>query len=267
MERPDPLRLLPELITLARAAGAEIMRHYEAGVTVSDKADGSPVTAADQAGETIILAGLAQLAPHVPVLAEEAVAGGKRPAPGSDALFLLDPLDGTKEFIKRNGEFTVNIALAFAGVPVLGVVYAPAMGLLYAGGPAIAPVLYQDDAPPRAIKTRSPPADGLTVLVSRSHDSRDDVAALLSRLPITGKLARGSSLKLCAIAAGEGDLYPRLGPTSEWDIAAGHAILAGAGGHVRRLSDGKSLDYGKADILNPSFVAIGCEAAWPGLWP
>lgn len=256
----DPAILLPGMIGLAREAGAEIMRHYDSAVATT-KSDGSPVTAADEAAEAVILKGLAELAPGIPVLAEESVAAGRRPEAGTPALFLVDPLDGTKEYLKRNGEFTVNIALAIGGRPMLGVVYAPALGLLYAGGPLSPPVVIMGDTT-TPIRTRQPLVSGLTVLVSRSHDNRDDVADMLKALPVKEKIARGSSLKLCVIAEGKGDFYPRLGPTSEWDIAAGHAILAGAGGEVLRMSDGQPLVYGKDDILNPPFSAIGHPASW-----
>ncbi|BCW88462.1 3'(2'),5'-bisphosphate nucleotidase CysQ [Alphaproteobacteria bacterium SO-S41] len=257
--------LLARLAALSVHAGALIMRHYEAGTLGRDKADSSPVTDADEEAEHLILAGLATIAPGIPAVSEEAAAGGHIPEV-ADAFFLVDPLDGTKEFLARNGEFTVNIALIESGRPVLGIVYAPAFARLFGGdlGGAVEiqwPVSKDpgdaiDLAAATAIAARPAPAHPVG-LWSRTHDLhraqeyRDLYGVEASRMI-------GSSLKFCLIAAGEGDLYPRHGPTMEWDTAAGQAVLEAAGGSVRDLF-GKPLGYGKvADrFKNPSFVARG----------
>lgn len=262
----DLSALVRELRQLAVEAGAAIMAHYESGTEATVKKDSSPVTIADHDAERIILAGLARIAPGVPVVAEEQAAAGHIPAIGR-RFFLVDPLDGTKEFLRKNGEFTVNIALIVDRAPVAGVVYAPAKErLFYAFGPgeayeqAVSP--YTNDqiegsAPPRRISVRQPAADGLSVIVSRTHrDQKTEEYLNLYR--VKEFLVAGSSLKFCMIAAGEADLYPRHGRTMEWDTAAGHAVLAAAGGAVTLL-DGAPLLYGKTErgLDNPYFLARG----------
>ncbi|GAK46467.1 3'(2'),5'-bisphosphate nucleotidase [Tepidicaulis marinus] len=253
------------LCRIAVAAGADIMRHYEGGpVDVTQKQDDSPVTAADQDAEALILKGLAELAPDIPVVSEEAAAAGHIPVFG-DVFFLVDPLDGTREFINKNGEFTVNIALIEKGEPTCGVVYAPAkQRLFYACGPAQA---YEQDVeantagdlskapPPRRIKVRAVPETGMVAVASRSHrDQKTD--EYLDHYNVTSFITAGSSLKFCLLAAGEADIYPRHGRTMEWDTAAGHAVLSAAGGSVTEL-DGTPLRYGKTErgMDNPYFVA------------
>lgn len=260
------------LIAPVLEAGAVEMRHYAAGVAVETKADSSPVTLADQEAEAILLAALARIAPGVPVIAEEAVSGGQIPAIG-DLFFLVDPLDGTKEFINKRGEFTVNVALVERGVPVLGLVYAPALGELYATlGPGRAGLArVAPEARPQGIadcgfaeiRVRPPNAAGLVAVASRSHMTRE-TEAFLARYAIAERRDSGSSLKFCAIARGEADIYPRLAPTMEWDIAAGHAVLAAAGGAVT-TPDGKPFPYGKAGagFRNGDFVAWGAAAPIP----
>jgi 3'(2'), 5'-bisphosphate nucleotidase len=192
------------------------------------------------------------LAPEVPIVAEEAVAGGATPQVG-DWFWLVDPLDGTKEFISRNGEFTVNIALIHRGVPVLGVVQAPALGRLYVG--VLGQGAWLEDASGRRpIHCRAVPAEGLTVVASRSHGDAAALDAFLAGRKVAALANAGSSLKLCLVAAGEADLYPRLGRTMEWDIAAGHAVLSAAGGDVSTI-DQRPLRYGKPGFENPHFVA------------
>ena len=239
---------------IARAAGAAIMAVYGTDFSVRDKSDASPVTEADVRAEALILAGLRELAPDVPVVAEEAAAAGQIPLVGS-RFWLVDPLDGTKEFIGRNGEFTVNIALVEGGVPVLGVVLAPALGRLYAGALG-GGAFVEDDQRRRPIRCRSVPPAGLTVVGSRSHGDEAALSAFLAGRKVASVASAGSSLKLCMVAAGEADLYPRLGRTMEWDIAAGHAVLLAAGGGVADLS-GAALTYGKPGFENPHFVASG----------
>ena len=261
--------LLPALAQLAREAGARVMAIYATAFTVQGKADASPVTLADQQAEGVILAGLKRLTPGLAIVAEEDVAAGHVPVLVADEPFwLVDPLDGTREFVARNGEFTVNIALIHQGRPLLGVVLAPAVGgpdgTLYAGicGQG---AWVEDGAGRRTIRCRALPAEGLTVLASRSHGDAAAqeafVAGYLARQLPGQRVARtgtaGSSLKLCLIAAGQADLYPRLGRTMEWDIAAGHAVLAAAGGRVERADGAGPLVYGKPGFESPHFVATG----------
>lgn len=249
--------LLPAIRATAAKASAAILRHYEAGAQAVEKADGSPLTAADSEADAIILADLRQLTPAIPVVTEEEVAAGRIPDISGGTFWLVDPLDGTKEFIKRNGEFTVNIALIQDGVPMLGVVMLPVDGTIYAAsGPGTA-VRGRPGQPDEPIQVRSVPAVGLTVLTSRSHADNAAVDEFLTGRRVANRVAAGSSLKFCRVAEGVGDIYPRLGPTCEWDIAAGHAVLNGAGGCVTLL-DGEAFPYGKGPtFLNPHFVAWG----------
>jgi 3'(2'), 5'-bisphosphate nucleotidase len=252
----DAAALLERLTPLIRDAGQVIMDIYATDFDVIRKGDDSPVTQADQKAETVILAGLAELAPGIPVVAEEAVAGGDIPDV-SDRFFLVDPLDGTKEFIGRNGEFTVNIALIEHGRPVLGLVYAPAIGRLFTGAAGLGAWLEEDGQSKREIRCRAVPADGLTVVASRSHGDETALDAFLNGRPVASRTNAGSSLKLCLVAAGEADLYPRMGRTMEWDIAAGDAVLRAAGGRVTVVADGQDLRYGKPGFDNPHFAASG----------
>jgi 3'(2'), 5'-bisphosphate nucleotidase len=262
---------LQPLVAAALEAGATVLRCRGEGLSVSRKADHSPVTAADRGAEAIILGRLAQAFPGLAVVAEEEVAAGRVPHAGGQ-FFLVDPLDGTREFIEGKADFTVNIALMAAGRPLLGVVYAPAHGWLFAGDAAarrawragVSPSVDQSGAGAidawREIRARSAPADGLVALVSRSHLSPDTRAYLQSletgRRNIARTVNMGSSVKFCLLAAGEADLYPRFGPTMEWDTAAGHAVLAAAGGSVT-TPDGAELRYGKPAFRNGAFIARG----------
>jgi 3'(2'), 5'-bisphosphate nucleotidase len=248
--------LLESLKPLIRDAGRVIMDIYATDFDVTKKGDDSPVTQADQKAEGVILAGLKQIAPGIPVVAEEAVAAGDIPDV-SDRFFLVDPLDGTKEFISRNGEFTVNIALVEHGRPVLGLVYAPAIGRLFTGAAGLGAWLEEEGRPQREIRCRAVPAEGLTVVASRSHGDEAALDAFLNGRKVASRTNAGSSLKLCLVAAGEADLYPRLGRTMEWDIAAGDAVLRAAGGRVTVVSDGADLRYGKPGFDNPHFAASG----------
>ncbi|WP_374568464.1 3'(2'),5'-bisphosphate nucleotidase CysQ [Ideonella sp.] len=247
--------LLEQLTPLMRDAGQVIMDIYATDFDVTKKGDESPVTQADQKAETVILAGLAKIAPGIPVVAEEAVAAGNIPDV-SDRFFLVDPLDGTKEFISRNGEFTVNIALVEHGKPVLGLVYAPAIGRMFTGAVGVGAWVEDKDGK-RAIRCRAVPAEGLTVVASRSHGDETALDAFLGGRKVASRTNAGSSLKLCLVAAGEADLYPRLGRTMEWDIAAGDAVLRAAGGRVTVVADGADLRYGKPGFDNPHFAASG----------
>ena len=253
----DPISreaLLEAVVEIARQAGAVVMEVYGTDFAVRGKEDASPVTQADERAEALIVPALAALLPGVPIVAEEAVARGDVPAVGA-RFWLVDPLDGTKEFISRNGEFTVNIALVEAGVPVLGVVFAPAIGRLFAGAAGLG-ARVEDARGRRAIACRATPPEGLTVVASRSHGDAAALDAFLAGRKVASLASAGSSLKLCLVAAGEADLYPRLGRTMEWDIAAGHAVVLAAGGQVCRL-DGTPLAYGKPGFDNPHFYAAG----------
>lgn len=251
----DAKSLLQSLTPLIRDAGQVIMDIYATDFDVTKKGDESPVTQADQKAEDVILAGLAKLAPGIPVVAEEAVAAGNIPDV-SDRFFLVDPLDGTKEFISRNGEFTVNIALIENGKPVLGLVYAPAINRLFTGAAGLGAWL-EDAAGQREIRVRAVPEEGLTVVASRSHGDETALDAYLAGRKVASRTNAGSSLKLCLVAAGEADVYPRLGRTMEWDIAAGDAVLRAAGGKVTVVADGADLKYGKPGFDNPHFAAWG----------
>jgi len=253
-----PQRLMPDLLSLADEAGRSIMQVYASPFEVRGKADRSPVTDADQAAEAIILAGLALLTPDVPVVAEEEVAAGRVPVVGTNPFWLVDPLDGTKEFVKRNGEFTVNIALIVEGRPVLGVVLAPALDVLWCGSQGGGAARRGRDGALQPISTRQPPADGVTVFASRSHSIYSDLDIWLrnNSYKVADRKQAGSSLKFCLLAAGEADLYPRFGPTMEWDTAAGQAVLEAAGGEVV-TPEGPPLRYGKAGFRNPHFIARG----------
>jgi len=252
------------LIPLMLKAGAEIMRIYATDFAVDGKADSSPVTEADRAAEAIILAGLKEIAPDIPVVAEEEAAAGRVPR-AARRFFLVDPLDGTKEFVSRNGEFTVNIALIENGVPVLGSVYAPAKNVIYwsvKGEGAFAAEVQDGKAgPARPIHVRVPPAEGLSAVGSRSHGGAE-TQDYLKRFTVRDFVSAGSSLKFCLVAEGAADIYPRMGRTMEWDTAAGDAVLRAAGGRVETL-DGQPLIYGKrgqpgeSDFANPWFVAFG----------
>lgn len=240
---------------IALLAGARILEIYGSDFSVDTKDDKSPVTAADQAAEDIILAELSTLQPAFPVVAEESVAKGQVPTVGDDPFWLVDPLDGTREFISRNGEFTVNIALIADHRPVLGVVYAPVLGSLYTGAGA-GRAFKQDQAEARQpIQARQPAADGLDVVASRSH--RDEATdAYLAGRNVRAIVSAGSSLKFCLLAEGAADLYPRFGRTMEWDTAAGQAVLEAAGGSVETV-DGDPFLYGKDGFANPGFIARG----------
>ena len=249
---------LEAVVRIVREAGAVVMSVYDAAFEVRTKDDASPVTAADERAEALIVPALRALAPGIPVVAEEMTARGEADAIG-ERFWLVDPLDGTKEFIGRNGEFTVNVALIHDGRPLLGVVGAPAKGRLFAGVVGQGAWVEDDGVPGRRpIRVRAVPAEGLTVVASRSHGDAAALDAFLAGRRVARLANAGSSLKLCLLAAGEADLYPRLGRTMEWDIAAGHAVLAAAGGDVGTL-DGVPLAYGKPGFENPHFVARGAS--------
>ncbi|MGH6800187.1 MAG: 3'(2'),5'-bisphosphate nucleotidase CysQ [Methylocella sp.] len=247
---------------IALEAAVAVMAVYAGDSRARRKSDGSPVTDADDAAEDIILKRLAMRLPNLPVLAEEAAARGEKMVVGQ-AFILVDPVDGTREFLSHNGEFTVNIGLIVDSVPHAGVVYAPAFGQLWIGGASastcnVAPgAALPPPAKRRVIHARPAAQQGLTALVSRSHlDPATE--AFLAKLPVTERRRAGSSLKFCVVAEGQADVYPRFGQTMEWDTAAGDAVLRAAGGIVRD-SAGRPLRYGKveAQFRNGPFVAWG----------
>lgn len=244
--------LLENVLAIAREAGALIMDIYRSDFEVRGKEDASPVTEADEQAEQLILARLQALQPQTPIVSEEAAAAGDIPQT-CQRFWLVDPLDGTKEFIQRNGEFTVNIALIEGGNPVLGAVYAPALDRMYAGAQGVG-AWVEAGGQRQSIACRDIPADGLDVVASRSHGDAQALEQFLQGRLVRSLKSAGSSLKICLVAAGEADIYPRLGRTMEWDIAAGHAVLAAAGGQIRTL-DGEVLLYGKQDLSNPHFYA------------
>ncbi len=258
------------VVETAFRAGQAAMRIYATDFAVSYKDDQSPVTAADHASEAVILGGLAELAPGIPVIAEESVSEGRMPET-SRYFFLVDPLDGTREFMKKNGEFTINIALIEAGVPKFGLIYAPALSKLYltlspeeavsAMLPSNLSYLKPGSLNWQPMRTRTPVPGALTCVVSRSHQTGETEAFMQSKGIVETKRI-GSSLKFCLVAAGEADVYPRLGPTWEWDTAAGHAIVNAAGGCVL-LQTGEPLIYGKRSdrYLNPGFIVWGKAGA------
>ena len=247
--------LLTACITAARDAGTEILKLVAAGYEVETKSDLSPVTICDRAAEAIILRALKLAAPDVPIIAEEEVAEGRIPAHG-DTYFLVDPLDGTKEFVRGGDDYTVNIGLIVDGVPLLGVVYQPACDRLW-GGVVGQGAFVEDSAGRTPIRTRA--RDGkLDAVASKSHLTQSTVDYLCEAVGECDFVAIGSSLKFCIVAEGRADIYPRLSPTSEWDTAAGHAILLAAGGRVDG-PDGAPLVYGKPAFLNRGFCAT---AGW-----
>ncbi len=252
----DREALIAVLREIAGRAGVAIMAVYGGDIEVRRKDDASPVTDADQAAEDVILAALAQITPGIPTVAEEAMAAGAEPDVSGGRFWLIDPLDGTKEFIKRNGDFTVNIALIENGQPAAGVVHAPVLKSTWSGADGRA-TFAKDGAQPIAISARAIPAGGATVIASRRHGSGPELDAFLAQYNIKDRITAGSSLKFCRIAQGEADLYPRFGRTMEWDTAAAHAVLRAAGGEVVRAGDATPLTYGKPGFENPHFIARG----------
>jgi 3'(2'), 5'-bisphosphate nucleotidase len=246
--------LVDRVRELAERAGTAILEVYgRDDPGARRKADHTPVTEADLRAEAVILRGLVDITPDIPVVAEESVAAGRVPTLTGRPFWLVDPLDGTKEFLSRNGEFTVNIALVEDGTPVLGVVHAPVLGLTYVGAPGGALRYADGEVAPLAVVPA--PSAGFRALVSRSHlDQRTQ--EWLAGISVSSFVAAGSSLKFCRIAEGAADVYPRFGRTMEWDTAAGHAVLVAAGGAVRQAT-GEPLSYGKPDFANPPFVAYG----------
>lgn len=255
------LDLADALMPTVARAGTAIMRIYDGDFAVQRKVDNSPLTLADLESQRIIIEALKHLTPDIPILSEESAQAPWAERQSWQELWVVDPLDGTREFVKRNGEFTVNIALVVDHEAVLGIVAAPAQGLLYWGAAGVGAFSRHRDAPQCRIHT-CPPQTPLRVVGSRSHTS-PETASYLARLGPHVMTGMGSSLKFCLIAEGKADLYPRFGPTSEWDTAAGQALLETAGGHVTRLG-GHRLRYNcRETVINGDFVAFSDPTILP----
>lgn len=257
---------LQEVVQIARSAGDAIMKVYEGEIAVEKKEDNSPLTAADLAAHAVIDAGLKQLTPEIPILSEESATIPYSIRKQWPTYWLVDPLDGTREFIKRNGEFTVNIALIEGDRSVIGVVYAPARNVLYYASASQGAYKQEGNSGVEKIQARTLDIGRVTIAGSRSH-SDEKMTRFLSAMEKSGikpeLMALGSSLKICLVAEGKADLYPRLGPTSEWDTAAAQCVLEVAGGQLTELN-GQHLKYNsKESILNPEFFASG---ATPYAW-
>lgn len=239
----------------AREASKAILEVYATQFDVRRKEDASPVTEADERAEHLIIAALAKAAPDIPAIAEElAAAQGLPEAP--PLFWLVDPLDGTKEFVARNGEFSINIGLIEGDRPVLGVIHVPTRNVTYSGAGLGTAQRQENDAAPLAIEARRVPKSGQVVVHSRSHIDSNRLDAFLVSYPTARRKISGSAVKFCLIAEGSADLYPRLGPTMEWDTAAGQAVLEAAGGAVTTLQ-GAPLRYAKPGYRNPDFIARG----------
>jgi 3'(2'), 5'-bisphosphate nucleotidase len=247
--------LTPQVCALARQAGEKIMRFYHNGASVTLKADASPLTAADEASHTFLVKSLQELLPDAPVVSEESEGAMDRSIGHSTVFWLVDPLDGTKEFVKRTNQFTVNVALMEDCSPVLGVVHAPAMNLIYYGGRNIGAWRQAGDKSSTPIATRRAVSSQLGVVASKDH-AGPLVSAMLARLINPEVKSMGSSLKFCLVAEGKADLYLRDLPTMEWDTAAAQCIVEAAGGGVYSL-DGETLRYGKPGLKNLAIITVG----------
>ena len=251
----SPEAMIDPIIEVSRQAGRVIMKYFEEGTSTNIKADGSPVTAADHEAENIIIPILKDLTPTIPIIAEESVEAGNFPKMHGNTFWLVDPLDGTKEFIHRRTDFTVNIGLIRGGLPVLGVVLAPYDGIIWAGCETKGAFIENTKGTRETISTRESNVEKLTVVASRSHRSQE-LENYIATLNVGESISRGSSLKFCLLASGQADIYPRLGPTMEWDTAAGHAVLLAAGGRLTNF-DGTTFKYGKPKFKNGWFIAYG----------
>jgi 3'(2'), 5'-bisphosphate nucleotidase len=258
--RLDSPELLEKICELARTAGDEILKIYDSDFAVQDKTDGSPLTAADRVAHEAIIAGLKKLTHSIPVLSEESNDIDYTERSTWQRYWLVDPLDGTKEFVKRNGEFTVNIALVEHGSPVLGVVYVPVSGVIYYACHGIGAFKQHGGQAPVAIHVKPFAGGTARVVASRSH-AGEAVQNFIDAVGDVEIVSMGSSLKLCLVAEGAADVYPRLGPTSEWDTAAAQAVVEVAGGAVTDL-EGEPLRYNKDDILNPWFIVSDGTTDW-----
>ena len=269
MSQPDGMmeslpRLNDEGCALAQLAGKRIMPFYKNGATITWKADASPLTSADSASHDFLMESLGSLTPHIPVISEESIDAINGSLHAGRSFWLVDPLDGTKEFLKGTDEFTVNLALIEAGRPVLGVVHAPALGLTYSGLRGSGSRRKAGEEPPSRISTRRANSSELAVVASKDH-AGPLVGVMLGRLTRPRLQSMGSSLKFCLVAEGKADLYLRDLPTMEWDTAAAQCIVEAAGGGIYSL-DGQPLRYGKDGLKNPAIMTVGdTQFDWPSL--
>jgi 3'(2'), 5'-bisphosphate nucleotidase len=265
LDQDRRIALLAAVVEAAVAAGFIVWDHFCRGASVEYKSDSSPVTEADQAAEAMILDALRAAAPDIAVVAEEEAAAGRIPSVGA-TFFLVDPLDGTKEFIKRGTDFTVNIGLIEDAAPTMGVVYAPARSTLY-WGDRVSQQAWRAAQPPHGVRGKAErisvrkPGDPLCAVASKSHNT-PETEAWLAHARVIDRVSVGSSLKFVLVASGDADVYPRPAPTMEWDTAAGDAVLRAAGGRVLDL-DGNPLVYGKERFFNPGFIATGAYEPAP----
>lgn len=252
-------RIVDQTIELTLSAGAEILKIYDSSFEVMDKLDKSPLTQADLASNVVLVEGLTRLTPEIPVMSEEMAEAPYEERAAWTRFWCVDPLDGTKEFIKRTGEFTINIGLIENGIPTFGIVYAPVTGVIFVGGihPSIGHTRRISDGKTEEIRVRELNFETIDIVASRDH-AGPKVAELAARFPNAGFKSMGSSLKFCLVASGQADIYLRDVPTMEWDTAAAHAILKAAGGELYTL-DGKPLAYNKVSLRNPDIVALGSE--------
>ncbi len=263
-----PAALCNSVRRIAEEAGELTLEYFDGikDTQEQEKSDGSPVTQADKDAETLITKRLNELTPGIVVIGEESYAESKcEDLKNQEYFWLVDPIDGTKAFLRGEGDFTVNIALIYKNRPVIGVIYAPEKGELYAGhcytqDDARAFRYFEDSETEKEIKVRAMPLKGLTVMSSSYRGGSRAQDAFLEQFKISKIVQRSSSIKICAIASGKADIYPRFGPTCEWDTAAGHAILRAIGGDIRDMT-GKPLRYGcgREDLLNPNFIAASCD--------
>jgi 3'(2'), 5'-bisphosphate nucleotidase len=247
--------MLAPLHDIARQAGREILHFYSESTAADFKTDGSPITNADRAAHRFIVEALGKLTPDIPVLSEESAEQVQSECLGWNRFWLVDPLDGTKEFVKKTHEFTVNICLVEDRQPVLGVVHAPALNISYFAQRGAGAWKQTPDAPPNRIRTRPADRQRLCVVASKDHVGPGE-AALLKRLPNAQLKSMGSSLKFCLVAEGQADLYPRFGPTMEWDTAAAQCVVEQAGGIVMDTT-GQLLTYQKPALKNPGLLTLG----------
>ena len=255
----NPCSYLNDARALAKQAGEKILEIYNTEFSVEEKDDKSPLTAADMASHNAIVAGLTVLTPDIPVLSEESAKIPYQERASWDTYWLIDPLDGTKEFIKRNGEFTVNIALIHDGVPVLGVVHVPVSGVTYAACEGKGAIKETPGEGEQSINVRKLPVGPVAVVGSRSHQG-DSLKAFLDKLGDHEIISMGSSLKICLVAEGVADVYPRLGLTSEWDTAAAHCVVEQAGGSLTDLEMNRLRYNTKDSLLNPFFFVFGDDS-------
>ncbi len=259
MTELDIRQLLDDTIKLSIRAGDEILKIYNTEYAIDIKEDQSPLTTADLASHNCLVAGLEKLSPKLPILSEESAHLDYSERKQWQTYWLIDPLDGTKEFIKRNGEFTVNVALINGNRPILGVVYVPVSGVCYSAAEGLEAWKQLPNQQPQSISVRKEAKKPLTVVGSRSHQT-PELADYLQRLGPHELVSMGSSLKLCLVAEGKADLYPRIGLTSEWDTAASQCVVEQAGGKVTDLK-GKTLTYNtKEEYLNPYFLVFGDDS-------